>query len=77
MLAYMCEVRSKLKIEKKVVEDLHKEIADKEAEKKEVEQKYEDLVLTSRAAKDTATAIEASLREHCDRAQAAYQYMAE
>ncbi|KAF4607296.1 hypothetical protein EYR38_001357 [Pleurotus pulmonarius] len=43
MLAYMCEVRSKLKIEKKVVEDLHKEIADKEAEKKEVEQKYEDL----------------------------------
>lgn len=77
MLAYMCEVRSKLKIEKKVVEDLHKEIADKEAEKKEVEQKYEDLVLTSRAAKDTAAAIEASLREHCDRAQAAYQYMAE
>ncbi|KAF7419294.1 hypothetical protein PC9H_001881 [Pleurotus ostreatus] len=77
MLAYMCEVRSKLKIEKKVVEDLHKEIADKEAEKKEVERKYEDLVLTSRAAKDTATAIEASLREHCDRAQAAYQYMAD
>ncbi|KAJ8503089.1 hypothetical protein ONZ45_g11157 [Pleurotus djamor] len=77
MLAYMCDIRSKLKTEKQVVDDLHRQIADKEAERKEWEEKFEDLSITSRAAKDTAMAVELSLREHCDRAQAAYQYMAD
>ncbi|KAL0958969.1 hypothetical protein HGRIS_014281 [Hohenbuehelia grisea] len=77
MLAYMCDIRSKLKAEKQVTEGLHKQVAELSKEKKDLEEQYETLLATSSSEKEAALDVEMALRDHCERAEMAYQYMAD
>jgi uncharacterized coiled-coil protein SlyX len=77
MIAYLCEVKSRLRAQNQVVDGLNERLVEMGKEKAELEQRIENLVETNKDEKETALAVETSLREHCSRANAAYEIMEE
>jgi hypothetical protein len=73
MIAYLCEVKSKLRAQNLVVDGLNERLGEMGKEKADLEQRIEMLVEKSKDEKETALAVETSLREHCSRANAAYE----
>ncbi|KAF8882123.1 hypothetical protein BD779DRAFT_1675106 [Infundibulicybe gibba] len=77
MIAYLCEVKSTLKSQNQAVDSLKEKILQLDTEKAELKQRVDDMIIINRDERETALAVEMSLREHCSRAHAAYGTMVE
>ncbi|GLB40952.1 putative ring finger domain containing protein [Lyophyllum shimeji] len=72
MVAYLCEIKAKLRDQKV---DYEKQITKLKEEKAELERKVEAVSAARKDEAESALAIEMSLREHCTRAHKAYEDM--
>ncbi|KAF8066665.1 hypothetical protein FPV67DRAFT_1417292 [Lyophyllum atratum] len=72
MVAYLCDIKSKLRDQKL---DYEKQLTKLKEEKAEMERKAEVAASARRDERESALVIEMSLREHCARAHKAYEDM--
>lgn len=77
MLAYLCEVKSLLRAQEQSVEELNKEIKQMTSEKAELERAISEVEAARKEERESALAVERSLRDHATGAHAAYQTMVE
>lgn len=77
MVAYLCDVKSTLRSQNQAVDSLKEQVGLMESEKGDLERKVDYLAALRRDEKETALAVELSLREHCSRAHAAYEAILE
>ena len=75
MIAYLCDIKSKLRSQKSDLEKLVGESAQLKDEKVELQQRLDQLNTIRKDEKETALTVEMSLRDHCSRAHAAYSQM--
>ncbi|KAF9456318.1 hypothetical protein BDZ94DRAFT_1177982 [Collybia nuda] len=84
MIAYLCEVKSRQRIQRGELDEHKLQITQLNKEKEELAHEKEELLRSIEVAasirrdeKETALAVELSLRDHCARAHAAYGTMVE
>jgi prefoldin subunit 5 len=77
MIAYLCEIKAKYRSQKSELEKLIVETSQLKDEKAELQQQIDMLNMLRRDEKETALAVETSLREHCARAHATYAQLVE
>lgn len=77
MIAYLCDIKAKLRSQKLELERLGVETSQLKGEKRELQQQIDILNTLRKDEKETALAVETSLREHCARAHATYVQLAE
>jgi hypothetical protein len=73
VMAYLVDVRSELVTQKQVATDLKGQIDQLEEEKAELERRVKDMKVKRRAFRKCAEERESVLRDHCERAHAAYE----
>lgn len=71
-MKYLHEVKLQLKEEMATVRSLEKTITDLETQKGQLSQRMENVLAQSRDERETALAVEMSLREHYGRTREAY-----
>ena len=77
MIAYLCDIKAKLRSQKSELEKLSVETTQLKDENGELHQQIERLNTMRKDEKETALAVEMSLRDHCARAHATYAQLAE
>ena len=77
MIAYLCDIKAKLRSQKSELEKLSVETTQLKDENGELHQQIERLNSMRKDEKETALAVEMSLRDHCARAHATYAQLAE
>jgi hypothetical protein len=77
MIAYLCDIKAKLRSQKLELDKLIVETAQVKDENEELRQQIETLNTLRKDEKETALAVEMSLREHCARAHITYAQLAE
>jgi hypothetical protein len=77
MIAYLCEIKAKYRSQKSELEKLSVESSQLKGEKADLQQQIDVLSMLRKDEKETALAVETSLREHCARAHATYAQLAE
>ncbi len=77
MIAYLCEVKASLLSQTQASAALQGQVDRLEAEKGELEKRIQELKETRRYERQTALAVEKSLRDHCSRAHEAYETVVE
>jgi len=65
MLAYLCDVKTELRAQKQGTEGLNEQMRQLATEKEELMAKLSEEIETRRYERETALAVETSLREHC------------
>lgn len=72
-MAYLVDVRSDLFSQKQVCSDLNNQVEQLGKEKAELERRLKDMKVKRRAFRKCAEERESVLRDHCERAHAAYE----
>ena len=75
MIAYLCDIKARLRSQKSDLEKLGTETSHLKEEKMELKQQLDKLHAIRKDEKETALTVEMSLRDHCSRAHAAYSQM--
>jgi len=77
MIAYLCDIKTKLRSQKSELEKLNMETSQLKDERGELQQQIDKLNTIRKDEKETALVVEMSLRDHCARAHATYAQLAE
>lgn len=77
MIAYLCEVKASLLAQTQTCNALQNQVNTLGAEKAELEKRIQELKETRKYERQTALAVEKSLRDHCWRAHEAYETVVE
>jgi chromosome segregation ATPase len=77
MIAYLCDIKAKFRSQKLELEKLRTEASQLTDEKGDLQQQIDKLNTLRKYEKETALAVETSLRDHCARAHSLYTQLAE
>lgn len=77
MIAYLCDIKAKFRSQKSELEKLSVEASQLKDENGELQQQIDKLNRVRKDEKETALAVEMSLRDHCARAHATYAQLAD
>jgi hypothetical protein len=77
MIAYLCDTKAKFLSQKLELEKLRTEASQLTDEKGELQQRIDKLDTLRKYEKETALAVEMSLRDHCARAHDLYAQLVE
>lgn len=75
MMAYMCELKSSLRGQRQMNEEVNEQFQRLSTERAELMQKLADSEELRNYERETALAVETSLREHCTLATRNYQVL--